>query len=115
MARRFVITGAVADGDYLSDEMSANYSYAELSSIQFFDGAGVQVTPTAGTYSMQGQKIDDIWRLVANSADETVLNAANAYDLDAAMPAGYNLMTKAKITLDGITGAVTFKAVVWRF
>ena len=114
MARRFTITGAVANGEYLSDEMSADYSYAELSSIQFYDGAGAQVTPTAGTYSLQGQKVDDIWRLVANSADETVLNAANAYDLDAAMPAGYNLMTKAKITLDGITGATTFKAVIWR-
>lgn len=110
MAMRYEITGPVANGDYFTDEMDASFKACELSSIRFFDGAGVQVTPSAGTVVFSGTPDGVNYRQVVDGT----FNAADAYSFERTPPYAEGLMIRARINLSGIGGAVTFSAIVWR-
>ena len=110
MTVRYNISGLVADGDYLTGDMDAGFSQCELSSIRFFNALGQQVTPGGGTVKFSGTPDMVNYRDV----DGGSFLAANAYSVSRTPPYAQGLMVKGKINLAGVTGAVTFKAVVWR-
>jgi len=112
MARRYFIKGAVSNGSFTTEDMSASYAYAELSHITFYSDAYVtQVTPTAGTVTYK-QSADGV-----NYRDmpEGTFNASAAYDADRTPPNGTGMAVKGQLTLSGVTGATHFIACVWRY
>lgn len=112
MARRYFISGEVANGQFVSDDMSASYQNSELSYILFYsDEFKTVVTPTAGTVTYE-QTADGIhYREMADGS----FAAADSYSPTRTPPNGLGLATKGRITLDGITGATHFTACVWRY
>lgn len=102
----------VADGDFYTDLMSASYEKAIQSSIEFYsDAAGtVKVTPTAGTVTVTGTPNDSSYY----SIEDGTFDAADAYLISRVKPNAIGCMTKAKITLSGVTGAAYVKAFMWR-
>lgn len=111
MARRYYISGEVSDGEFVSESMSANYDKAELSSILFYsDEFQTVVTPTGGeiVFTMSADGIN------YRSVDSGTFAAAQAYDPARTAPSGINLAVKAKLLLDGVTGATHFTATIWR-
>lgn len=110
----FLVSGSVTDGEYLTVMMPESLTYAELSYIKFLDGGGAQVTPSAGTYKLMGfdgNQFDE----VSNSQGDFLLQASNAYNPERQRPSGVGRMTQAKIVTSGVTGAVSFEALVWRY
>jgi hypothetical protein len=107
---RYEIRGVVANGNYESPDMGAGYSRCELASIRFFDANGTQVTPSAGsvTFSTSADGVN------YRPAVEGTFDAADAYYSVRAVPAAGGLVTKARVNLAGVTGAVRFVALVWR-
>lgn len=114
MAKRFFILGAVADGEYYSESMSADFSRMQLSSILFYDANGAIVTPTDGIYAISGSPDSVNYLNISNSIGEITFNAADAYHADIDRPCALDLMVSAKLTLMGITGAEKFKVTIWR-
>ena len=110
MVKRYEISGSTANGSYETDLMDPDHSECELSSITFFDGSGQQVTPSAGTVVFTGTPDGQNYRDIHDGS----FNAASAYDPARTAPYAEGLMVKAKLTLSGVVGAVTFKAVAWR-
>lgn len=110
MAMRYEIRGTVSNGEYVSEEMGAALSECELSSIRFFDAAGRQVTPSAGTVTFAGSPDGQNWRNIVDGS----FAAADAYSPTRAVPYAEGLMVRAKVTLAGVTGAQRFVATVWR-
>lgn len=114
MAKRIFIAGAVANGNYDSEIMSADFSHMQLSSILFYDISGNIVTPSAGTYTVKGSPDGVNFLNISNSVGEITFNAANAYSSDIDRPCALDLMIQARLTLSGIVGAVRFQAIIWR-
>lgn len=111
MARRYFISGAVADADFLTEEMSGEYTDSELSYINFYSDEFVTlVTPGAGTVTYQ-QSADGIHY---RDVPEGSFSATTAYDAARTQPNGSGLAIKGKLSLAGITGATHFIACVWR-
>lgn len=110
MSKNYKLVGRVTDASTVSAGMLGGFSECELASIRFYNEAGALVTPTAGTVKFEGSPDGETWRDVA---DGTFL-AADAYKADRVAPYALGLMLKARLTLTGVTGASTFKAVVWR-
>ena len=110
MTVRYDVTGPVADGDYLTTYMDADFSQCELSSIRFFDADGVQVTPSAGSVTFSGTPDGVNYRDITDGT----FNAADSYAFGRTPPYAEGLMIKAKVALTGITGAESFHAIVWR-
>lgn len=110
MSIRYTISGSTANGDYLCGMMGAELYQCELSSIQFFDQNGAQVTPSAGAVVFTGTPDGLNWRNIHGGS----FLAADAYKPDRVPPYAEGLMVYAKITLSGVTGASTFSATLWR-
>ena len=112
MARRYFISGEVANGQFVSDDMSASYQNSELSYILFYsDEFKTVVAPTAGTVTYE-QTADGIhYREMADGS----FAAADSYSSTRTPPNGLGLATKGRITLAGVTGATHFTACVWRY
>ena len=110
MTIRYNIGGAVANGDYLTEDMDAGFSQCELSSIRFFNSAGLQVTPSGGTVNFTGTPDMVNYRDI----DYGSFLAADAYSVSRTPPYAQGLMVRGKLTLSGVTGADTFTAIVWR-
>jgi hypothetical protein len=104
----------VADADFFTAQMELGYEDGQFY-IEFFSDALAQtpVTPTAGTIVARGSPLGNVF--LTSSADE-VVNAADVQAGDAVYtpPRFMGAMTKAKVTLLGITGATHFRAVMWR-
>ena len=107
----FFIAGNATDGNYDSQVMDTAYERAYLGSIRFFDANGAQVTPTAGTVvfamSPDGINFQDVHAGSFSAAD------ANLASRD--MPSCSGPARKARITLAGVTGAVSFHASIARY
>ena len=105
---------AVADDDFFTDVMDLGYEDGQFY-IEFFSDAGAQapVTPTAGTIVARGSPLGNSY--LTSSADEALLAAdIQTGNADYTPPRFQGAMTKAKVTLAGITGATHFRAVMWR-
>lgn len=111
MTQRYFITGEVANDDFFTEEMSADYKDSELSYILFYsDEFQSVVTPSAGTVTYT-QSPDNInYRDVPQGS----FLAADSYDPARIPPNGTGLTTMGKLNLSGVTGATHFKACVWR-
>ncbi|AHK11776.1 hypothetical protein S144_62 [Shewanella sp. phage 1/44] len=96
--------------------MSADFTHAELASIRFLDISGNQVTPTAGTFTVQGSADGVNFRNLTNSSGDSAIDATTIYTDSVALPAAMGLMKFAKIKFTGLvaTGAVTFIALLHR-
>ena len=107
----FFVVGNTTDGDYESQVMDAAYERAYLGSIRFFDENGAQITPSAGTVvftmSPDGVNFQDVHAGSFSAAD------ANLATRD--MPSSSGPARKARITLSGVTGAVSFHASIARY
>lgn len=107
----FFIVGNTTDGAYESQVMDTAYERAYLGSIRFFDANGAQVTPTAGsvvfTMSPDGINFQDV-----NAGS---FRAQDAYLARRDMPSSSGPARKARITLDGVNGAVSFHASIARY
>ena len=110
MARRYHISDQVSDSVFISPLMSASYTVAELSTFQFFDASGAQVTPSAGTITIEGSPDGANYFTV----DHGTFNAADVYDKDRTRPNAANLMINFRIVLSGVTGADNFLCEMWR-
>ena len=83
--------------------------------VEFFtDAAGtVLASPSAGTVSAQGSPMGEVW--LAPSSGATI----NAADVKAVgtytPPVFFGRMERGRVTLAGITGAVTARITFWRF
>jgi len=109
MAQRYFISGAVADGEYTSQAMSIDYSDFQMPLIVFYDAQGAQVTPSGGsvnvTVSPDGVNFF--------SVDGGVFDAVDAYNEERVAPFYSGLAIYFKVSLDGVTGAESFKATAW--
>ena len=112
MARRYFISGEVANGQFTTEDMSASYENSELSYINFYsDEFQTIATPTAGTVRYE-QSANGIHYREMN---EGTFNAAGAYDATRTPPNGLGLAVKGRLTLASVTGATHFIACVWRY
>lgn len=112
MAKRFFISGSVANANFFSEEMSADYEkfYA---TIAFYSNAALttQVVPTAGTVKITLTSDGVNYFTIDNGQ----FNAADAYLETRSKPSAASMAIKAKINLAGVTGASHFKATLERF
>ena len=112
MARRYYISGEVADGDFISEDMSASYDLSQLAFIRFYSDEFVtQVTPSAGTvdYTQSPDGVN------YKTVEEGTFNAADAYLSTRKPPNSSGLAVKGKVTLTGVTGSTHFTAAIWRY
>lgn len=116
MARRYVIEGDVADDIFYTEEMSADYGFAQIF-VAFYDVNGDPVTPTAGTIAHDMQGVEGQW--LGASAGDSPINAIDCIAAPASStyitPTYKGLCTMGRIQLDSIAGADTFKAVIARW
>jgi hypothetical protein len=111
MAKRYFISGAVANGDFFTEEMSADFTDSELSYIIFYsDQFQTVVTPTAGTITYT-QSADGIHY---REMSDGTFDATTSYDAARTPPSGTGLAAKGKVSMTGVTGATHFTACVWR-
>jgi hypothetical protein len=111
MARRYYISGEVADGDFLSEDMSGSYDNTQLAYIIFYsDEFRTQVTPTGGNISFTLSP-DGINFKTVEQGD---FSAADTYKPERLQPSAYGLAVKGKVNFQGVTGATHFTACVWR-
>lgn len=110
MAKRIFITGSVADGNYDSEIMSADYPDLVMPAITFYDALGAIVTPTAGTVKVYVSADGVNFVETKNSK----FNAKESYLSTRQLPAFAGLAVKCRITLNGIVGATSFIATIWR-
>lgn len=112
MGRRFFVIGQVADANFFSEEMNADYKefYA---TIAFYSDAELanQVTPSAGTVKLTLTADGDNYLTIDNGQ----FNAADSYLETRTKPSAVSMAIKAKINLAGVTGAAYFKATLERF
>jgi len=103
----------VANNTLYTAEMDFGYQ-ASVLVIAFYDAKGDAVTPTSGTITAEVSPIEGQWQ--APSSGDAVISAVNVV----AGLATYTLPTflgptmQARITLSGVTGAVTCKSYFWR-
>lgn len=117
-AYSFVTSGGnaiipVADDDFDVSDMSLEYAFGECF-VQFLDGSGDPVTPTAGTISFKsgvfaGQFLDPPASATINAVD--VIGAGTAVYLP---PSFNSAVAFSRMTLLGIVGAVSVRAIHWR-
>lgn len=110
MAQRIYISGDVDDGDYDSEQMSADFPDLLIPSFVFTDIAGDQVIPSAGKVMVSVSVDGNNYINVRNYE----FNASEAYLSDRQIPAFSGIAIKCRITLSGIVGATSFMAIVWR-
>jgi hypothetical protein len=107
----FEIKGNVAVGNFDSEPMDYAFERCYLGSIKFYNAAGAQVTPGAGTVTFQlsadGVNFQDV--------PDGAFNAADAYLAGRKMPTAYGPAVKGRIALAGVTGAVYFSALMSRY
>ena len=111
MARRYYISGEVADGDFISEDMSASYDSSQLAYIIFYSDAFItQTTPTAGTvnYTQTPDSVN------FKTVEEGAFNAVDTYLETRLPPNSSGLAVNGKVTLAGVTGATHFTACIWR-
>ena len=112
MARDYIIKEEVADGEFLFPSMSSNYWSMLLSSICFYSDENyqTQVTPSGGTVKVQlsadGVNFSNV------PAGE--FSAIDTYNPDRTKPNALGVANSAKLTLQGVTGATHFKAIISR-
>lgn len=106
----FTISGPAANGTYVSPPMDSAYEKAYFN-IRFFDAAGAQATPGAGTVVVQMSPDGVNYFDVLNGA----YNAADAYLATRGMPVAEGPGIRARVTLAGVTTAVTFAVTVQRY
>lgn len=107
----FVIQGNVAVANFDSETMDTAFERAYLGSVIFYNAAGAQVTPGAGTVTLTLSADGTNFQGVPDG----VFNAADAYLSTRKMPTAYGPAVKARISLAGVTGAVYFKATLQRY
>lgn len=111
MARRYFITGEVANGDFFSEEMSGSYENCQLAFINFYSDEYItQSTPTAGSVDFSLSADGTNYRTVNSGS----FSAAQAYSDSRTPPNANGLAVRAKLTLSGVNNATHFKACVWR-
>lgn len=101
------------DGEYITIDMNqGNHREAELSQIRFFSDVECQnqVTPTAGTIQVVGSPDGFVWFTIDNGE----FAASAVYDSARVRPYAQGDMLKAKLIMNGVTGAAYFKASMWR-
>lgn len=110
MAKRIFIAGAVANGSYDSEIMSADYPDLVVPAITFYDAVGSMVTPTAGTVKVYVSA--DGFNFVETKNSK--FNAKESYLPTRQLPSFAGLSIKCRIVLNGIVGATSFSATIWR-
>lgn len=110
MAKRIFITDAVANGNYDSEIMSADYPDLVVPAITFYDAIGATVTPTAGTVKVYVSADGVNFVETKNSK----FNAKESYLATRQLPSFAGLAIKCRIVLNGIVGATSFSATIWR-
>ncbi|MBP6517899.1 hypothetical protein [Shewanella sp.] len=110
MAKRIFIAGAVANGNYDSEIMSADYPDLVMPAITFYDALGAMVAPTAGTVKVYVSADGVNFVETKNSK----FNAKESYLSTRQLPVFAGLAVKCRITLTGIVGATSFSATIWR-
>lgn len=108
--RRYHFGGSVADGTITSPVMGVTYSYSQLH-IEFHDGAGTLVTPTAGTVTLELSSDGDVWHRIPYGRFE----AKRTYDPYEMVATAIGQAQYARATMDSITGAVTYTVTVQRW
>lgn len=91
--------------------MDTAFERMYLAFIRFFDASGAQVTPSAGTVVFTGSPDGVNFQNVQNGS----FNAIDAYTATRPIPAAAGPARRARITLNGVTGAVSFIAEVGRY
>ncbi|AIY65205.1 DUF7265 domain-containing protein [Pseudoalteromonas piratica] len=117
MSKRILIQGSTLDGVHSSNSMSLDYDKTFFEQIVFFDAGGNKVIPSAGIVTCQvvteNGAIDNLPGVTLDVTNGT-FNASDSDNANRAQPHAYGHFEKASITLSGIAGATSFKAVVRR-
>ncbi len=108
--RRYQFGGVVADGTITSPVMGVTYSFAQLH-IEFQDGAGTLVTPTAGEVVLEMSSDGDVWHRVPHGT----FDAIRARDAFRMAPTAIGQAQYARATMAGISGAATYTVVIQRW
>ena len=106
----FTINGPVANGAYVSPPMDSAYERAYIA-VRFFNAAGVDVVPGAGTVAVESSPDGVNYYSMLNGA----FNAANTYLVSRNMPYAEGPSVTVRVTLAGVTTAVGFRATVQRY
>ena len=112
MARDYIIKDKVADGDFLFPPMNSNYWSMLLSSICFYSDEDyqTQVVPSAGTVKLM-LSADGV---NFSSVPAGEFSAIDAYNPDRTKPNALGVATHARLTMQGVSGATHFKAILSR-
>lgn len=106
----------VADGDFFTDFMQADYKECYLFIRFYSDADGTLVTPSAGTVTFTGapdraEQVNPVYLSIQSGS----FAASTAHDVARATPYAVGPMTKAKLNLAGVTGATHFTAWTERY
>lgn len=110
MSKRVFISGVIANGNYDSETMSADYPDLVMPAITFYDALGAVITPTAGTVKV----LVSADGLNYVQTKHSMFNAKESYLATRQLPSFAGLAIKCRIVLSGIVGATSFNATVWR-
>ena len=104
----------VADAEYITDDMSGDYSYGQAYVEFYSDSSGeTPVTPGAGTLTFYGSPIGNIFIRDDNS-DEISASTVSTPNATYTPPQFTGLMVKGKVVLAGITTATHCRISIWR-
>lgn len=104
----------VNGGPYYTDEMSADYGYGAVYVEFFSDAAGtVPATPTAGDVIADASPMGNLFMASGNVSKILAVNAGTAPMYEP--PVFEGCAIKGRLTFSGITGALTCRAIFWRY
>ncbi len=105
----------ISDTSFFTPELTTGATDAEVYFEFFSDAAGTTpVTPTAGTITVSGSPLGNNY-LAASSNNVIQATQVEAGDSSYTPPVLDGLTVRARIVLDGITGATYMKAVLFKY
>ena len=118
MPHKFMTAGEsevlpVNGGPYYTDEMSADYGYGAVYVEFFSDAAGtIPATPTAGDVVAEASPMGNLFMASGNVSKILAVNAGTAPMYEP--PTFEGCAIRGRLTLSGVTGALTCRAIFWR-
>lgn len=103
----------VNGGPYFTDEMSADWNTGHVYIEFFSDAAGtIPATPTAGDVVAEGTPMGTLYMASGNVSKILANNAGNPPMYEP--PTFDGCVIRGRLTMTGITGAATCRAIFWR-
>lgn len=109
---------STVNGSYYTEEMSADFENADVYLEFFSDAAGtVPVTPTAGTISVAGSPMGNVWLAPPWDQQDIVATDVSVGPTAAQYTPRHikGMMSIGRVTFAGVAGAAYARVTFWRY